>query len=114
MILTLYHDYQEEHSYPTWLVALIDKDAWGEETVYFSVLHGFEHKDMDEFPEDVLTFSVCQEDLVLPKEKFGEVGINLSQVKKRISEQMPAESEVTQLLIRVIDIEEVLTLSKHE
>lgn len=112
MILTLYHDYQEEQAYPTWLVALMDKNAWELETLYFSVLHGYEHKNMNEFPEDVLSFSVYQEDLVL-SEKIGEVGINLQQVKKRISEQFPTVSEVTQLMIRVVDLEEVLTLSRR-
>lgn len=111
MILTLYHQYKEDQSYPIWLAATIDKDVWEKEIVYFSVHQDIEQKDVDEIPEDILSFSVCLEDIVRSTEIFGKVGINLSQVKNRISEKLPRFPESTQLLIRVIDLEEVLTFT---
>lgn len=111
MILTIYNQYQDDQSYPIWLVVTIDKDLWEKEIVYFSVHQDIEHKDMDEIPEDTLSFSVYQEDLVLSSEILGKVGINLTQVKSRVSVQLPRFPDLTQLLIRVIDLEEVLTFS---
>ncbi|WP_411502927.1 hypothetical protein [Brevibacillus centrosporus] len=112
MILTIYNQYQDDQSYPIWLVVTIDKDVWEKGIVYFSVHQDIVQKDMDEFPEEILSFSVYQEDLLLSKEIFGKVGIQLSQIKARSSEQVSSLPAVSQLLIRVIDLEEILTLSK--
>ncbi|WP_301170397.1 hypothetical protein [Brevibacillus nitrificans] len=111
MILTMYNQYQDDQSYPTWLVITIDKDLWETEIIYFSVHQDIVQKDMDEIPEDVPSFSVYLEDLVRSSEIFGKVGINVTQVKNRVSGQPPRFPDSTQLLIRVIDLEEVLSFS---
>ncbi len=111
MILTMYNQYQDDQSYPIWLVVTIDKDLREKEIVYFSVHQDIEHKDLDEIPEDILSFSVHLEDLVRSSEIFGNVGINITQVKNRVSVQLPRFPDSAQLLIRVIDLEEVLAFS---
>ncbi|MFJ9497829.1 hypothetical protein [Brevibacillus centrosporus] len=111
MILTMYNQYQDDQSYPIWLVVTIDKDIWEKEIVYFSVHQDIEQKDMDEIPEDTLSFSVYPEDLVRSSEIFGKVGINLTQVKNRVSVQHTRFPDSTHLLIRVIDLEDVLAFS---
>ncbi|MGG1574860.1 hypothetical protein [Fictibacillus sp. NRS-1165] len=112
----VYYDYVDGSLVPFWYVLTFRpyEIPWEQETYYFEVIAPFEYYDRDYFDDSILSASINIEDLLTNILQISRLGLNLSKIKQRILKHGVEPWEVSQLIIQLPDIEEVLKLLPNE
>ena len=112
----IYYDYFEGKQVPVWYVLTFSllKIPWEQDSYYFEVIAPFEFFDRNDFDDSILSSSVNIEDLLTNNLHASQLGLNLDQIKHRISRHGVNPYEVDQFIIQLPDIEEVLQLLPNE
>lgn len=111
----VYYDYFDGVKVPIWLVLDVKASEidWNENIYSFPVQAPFELHSSEDFDTYALNVSIAMNELTLNKE-LRHVGINLSLVKKRLEEHEIECNEVSNFVIQLGDIEEVLNFTLGE
>ncbi|UII56673.1 hypothetical protein LS684_04200 [Cytobacillus spongiae] len=108
----LYHDYVNEQLVP-YLYVLTFKPCeikWDKPVFYFDVTAPFEHFNMDEFDDSLISISISISDIVNNAAVPNKLGICLESVKNRILRHNVDPYVVTQFVVPTGYIGEVLQL----
>lgn len=111
MKIRAYYDYHDGLQVPLWLVVNFEEDEidWSKETLYFNLEAPFEMLHAEDILDDTPGITVELGDLVLNKKEPGKIGIYLPGISKR-NHILDSLAEVSQLIIRFVDIEEIMQL----
>lgn len=112
----VYYDYVDGNLVPFWYVLTFNplEIPWEQDTYFFDVIAPFEYFDRKDFDDSVLSSSINIEDLLTNNLHDSQLGLNLIQIKHRISRHGVDPCEVNQFIIQLPDIEEVLQLLPNE
>lgn len=105
----VYYDYFEGVKVPIWLV--IDTKAngvnWGTDFFSFHIQAPFDLQHSEDFDSYAMNLTVTMNELTL-NAKENHIGINLKLLKKRLMEFEVDYNEITNFVIQLADIEEIL------
>lgn len=106
----VYYDYFEGVEVPIWLVLDIreNKVEWNDSIYTFQVQSPFELHPREYFDQHALNLSITLDELTL-NSKENHIGINLKLVKSRLDEHDINYSDVSNFVIQMTDIEDVLS-----
>ncbi|MCF6094336.1 hypothetical protein L1765_10210 [Microaerobacter geothermalis] len=107
----VYYDYHEGELVPIWFVISLDGIYWSDDYLYVPIEAPFESFPVDEFDENIMSFSILMSDLTRVYDKTNEFGIYLPYVKQRVLEYGIDVTEIEQFIIQVADVEDVLQMS---
>lgn len=112
----VYYDYVDGNLVPFWYVITFRsyEIPWEQETYNFEVIAPFEYFDRDDFDNSILSTSINIEDLLTNNLHKCQLGLNLNQIKQRILKHGVEPWQVSQFIIQLPDIEEVLKLLPNE
>lgn len=99
----VFYDYIDGNLVPYWYVLSFryNEIPWDHETYFFG---------RDDFDDSVLSASVNIEDLRTNEILESKLGLNLNKIKQRLYKHDTYPDEVTQFIIQLPDIEEILCL----
>lgn len=108
----VFYHYIDGNLVPYWYVLSFryNEIPWNEETYFFEIIAPFEYFDRDDFDDSVLSASVNIEDLITNEILESKLGLNLNKIKQRLYKHGIYPDEVTQFIIQLPDIEEILCL----
>lgn len=114
MSIKVIYDYHEGQLVPMkYLIYFgaggIDWDKY--KTVYIPVEAPFQLQQPDDFPSDIVSFSISFDELLRHPEKSNCFGINLSLVRHRIEKKGGDVWSIEQFVLLVSDIEEVMQMT---
>lgn len=112
----VYYDYFEGKQVPFWYVLTFKKQEipWEKDTFYFEVIAPFEYYGRDEFDDSVISVSINIEDLITNNLQDCNLGLDLNRIKERVLMYGVELYEISQFIIQLPDIEEVLKLLPNE
>ncbi len=112
----VYYDYFEGNQVPFWYVLTFRplEIPWDQETYYFEVIAPFEYFERDDFDHSIMSATINIEDLLTNNLHECQLGLNLNQIKQRILKHGVEPWQVSQFIIQLPDIEEVLKLLPNE
>ncbi|PAD67295.1 hypothetical protein CHH83_19605 [Bacillus sp. 7586-K] len=112
----VYYDYFDGKEVPFWYVLTFkyQEIPWEQDAYYFEVIAPFEYFDRDEFDDSIMSVSINIEDLLINNLHECNLGLNLNRIKERILKHGIEPYEVSQFIIQLPDIEEVLKLLPNE
>lgn len=107
---TLYYDYINNEKTPIWLV--VENMDWSNPVLYLPTTPDYE-SDINNFHHDNFKVSVLLSDL-LQKHSIEEkqFGINLATIELRIKEYGYDKENIEGLVIRVVDLKEVIYMDR--
>lgn len=106
----VYYEYVNGELCPYWYVLTFEpcQIGWDKPTIFFDVFAPFEYLERDCFDESLISISIFISDLIINGNNPSRLGINLARVKARLNGLEP--ELITQFVIQMPDIEEVLSL----
>lgn len=110
--ILVFYDYNPDGSErPVWLAAEINSIPWEQSSFYIDV-ESIHKRDVYDFNDDIIGCSVFLEELLLSPMEINKVGINLSRLKKRLSNQGINPPMIERFIIQICDIAEILYLGE--
>lgn len=110
MSYKVYYDYFDGVKAPIWFVVDADLINWDDDTYSVFIQAPFDLYHADDFDQYDLNVSITMNELTL-NSKMQHIGINLRLLKIRLDEHAINYSNVSNFIIQVADIEEILTFS---
>jgi hypothetical protein len=85
---------------------------WGKhKTVYIPVEAPFQLQQLDDFPSDIVSFSISFDELLRHPEKPNSFGIDLALIRRRVEKKGGDVWSIEQFVLLVSDIEEVMQMT---
>jgi hypothetical protein len=108
----VFYDYIDGNLVPYWYVLSFryNEIPWDQETYFFEINAPFEYFGQHDFDDSILSASVNIEDLITNEILETKLGLNLNKIKQRLYKHGTYPDEVTQFIIQLPDIEEILCL----
>ncbi|MGD6993949.1 hypothetical protein [Sutcliffiella horikoshii] len=108
----VYYEYVNGNLVPYWYVLTFEKKEldWDNKIHYYELIAPFEKFERDEFDDSIISISILVADFVVSNAYPGQLGINLSRLKERITRLELDVDIVQQFIIQMPDIEEVSSL----
>lgn len=105
----VFYDDYEGKKVPYIMVVNVKDNAmnWNENIFTIQVQAPFELYSADDFDHDAMNISIHLDDLTL-RSKENNIGINLESIKKRLDAHNADYYDISNFVIRIEDIEEVL------
>ncbi|WP_368657668.1 hypothetical protein AB3Z07_21390 [Metabacillus halosaccharovorans] len=108
----VYYDYFDGVKVPIWIVIDVSGNEidWNESLFHFHVQAPFNMQHSEGFDPYALNISIYMNELTSNMEE-NHIGVNLKLVKKRLDENEIEYSDISNFVIQVADIEEILKFS---
>ncbi|MEB1806337.1 MAG: hypothetical protein LPK26_03350 [Bacillaceae bacterium] len=108
----VYYDYYDGNKVPVWFVLNFGTGNldWDEEYLYIPIVAPFEVHGIEDFDNEIFSASVTLGDLTVSHEKPNTIGVYLPRIIETITSFGGIHEDVTQFIIQVGDIEEILQM----
>ncbi|SET76790.1 hypothetical protein SAMN05216389_12625 [Oceanobacillus limi] len=107
--VTMYYEHFHDEKIPLWFV--VENIDWSNSILYLTADPDNE-SDISYFHHDDWKVSVLLSDLLRNHSKKNYFGINLSNIELRINEHGYTTDNVKELVIRVVDIKEIMYMDR--
>ncbi|MGC5326625.1 hypothetical protein [Brevibacillus sp. SYSU BS000544] len=103
------YGYHNGNQVPIWLVVNFESDELDrtKKTLYIQIEAPFQQLNLEDMHPDSIGLTVALSDLVLNREKPGEIGILTSELRQRTDAVGVDFQDIRQLMIQIADIEEM-------
>jgi hypothetical protein len=107
-----YYEYLDGETVPQWLVINVKESEinWCKEFIPVSIQHPIEMFDSNELERDSMSVSISPSELTLTSNE-NQVGIDSILLKDRLDKHGVEIFELDYLLIRIVDLEEILSMT---
>ena len=113
MKATVYYDYYDGVKAPKWYVLYFGSNNidWEKDYIFLPIIAPFELHGVEDFDNEIMSASITIGDLIKKDENPNELGIYLPRVRKTITDFGGEVQDVSQFIMLVSDIEEVLQMN---
>lgn len=113
--ISVYYDYHESELLPKWKVISFKRNEidWSKNFIYIPVEAPFQRKEIDDIQTDEMSVTIEMKDLILNAYKQNAYGINLKNIAIRLDEHGVDPNDVSNFVLLVGDIEELLEVKLY-